>query len=204
MSFELQEIRNDLNALDEKQFYKKYIIRSDNWYFENILGVTPDQIINAVDDFKGIVSENLGISFHCVMMVGSGKVGYSLSPSEDKFLKPFNDDEKVRKLSDIDIAIISSELFHKYWSLFRKSYKHIYKQTYIHVYNEIYRGYINERNLLEVEGCRKTWVEGSANANKLLYNEMSFKHKIAYRIYRSWEDFEEYNIQNIAYIKRGM
>ena len=115
---------------------------------------------------------------------------------------PFNDDENIRKVSDLDIAIISSEIFHEYWKKFRNSYKTRFKNTYQHLYNELYRGYINERNIMEVDGCRKQWNETASVSKKKLHSELYFKHEISYRIYRNWEDFEDYNIQNIRKIKK--
>lgn len=202
MSYQIETIKNDMENLSSRDFYLKHIVRSDNWYFENILQTPLTEIIHAVDDFKAIVSESLNISFNSIMMVGSGKVGYSLSP--EKLYKPFNSDENVRKLSDIDIAIISDKLFFEYWALFRKSFKMRYKDTYSYIFNEIYRGYINERNILEVEGCRKKWIEIASQSKKSLHSNLYFKHDISYRIYRSWEDFEEYNLQSINKIKRGV
>ena len=203
MAYDIETIKSDVSMLSVRDFYLKHIIRSDNWYFENILDIAPTGIIHVVDDFKAIISESLKISFNSIIMVGSGKIGYSLSPTE-KLFQPFNDNEKVRKLSDVDIAIISDELFHKYWSLFRKSFKPRYKVFYPHIYQEIYRDYINERNILEVEGCRKEWTEIASESKKSLYNNLYFKHEISYRIYRNWEDFEEYNLQSISKIKRGV
>ena len=97
---------------------------------------------------------------------------------------------------------VSSEIFHKYWKIFRNSYKTRFKYTYQHLYNELYRGYINERNIMEVDGCRKQWNEAALVSKKKLRSELYFKHDISYRIYRSWEDFEDYNLQNIRKINK--
>ena len=208
MIYSLKEIQNDLKKLTEKQFYTKHIIRSDNWYFESYMGKSPDGVIRLIDDYRLIISESFHVSFNSVMVVGSGKLGYSLSPpdesnpSNSKMFLPFNDNEKVRKVSDLDIAIISSEIFHKYWKIFRNSYKTRFKYTYQHLYNELYRGYINERNIMEVDGCRKQWNEAALVSKKKLRSELYFKHDISYRIYRSWEDFEDYNLQNIRKINK--
>ena len=129
MVYSLEDIKTDLKNLSEKQFYTKHIIRSDNWYFEEYLGKNPDEVIHLIDDYRLIVSESCGVSFTSGMMVGSGKLGFSMSPpgaehpEESKMFLPFNDDEKVRKISDLDIAIISSEIFHEYWKMFRNSYR---------------------------------------------------------------------------------
>ena len=110
----------------------------------------------------------------------------------------------VRKVSDLDIAIISSDIFHHYWYLFRHSFKLKYTDTYKYIYQGLYRGYIDERNIMTVDGCRKEWNETASVSKKRLHNELYFRHDISYRIYRNWEDFEEYNLQNIDRIKRGI
>ena len=128
MIYTLDQIQDDLRKLSEKQFYTKYIIRSDNWYFEGYLKKSADEVIRLIDDYRLIVSESFGISFNSVLMVGSGKLGFSMSPpdvqnpSKSKLFLPFNDNEKIRKVSDLDIAIISGDIFHEYWKRFRNSY----------------------------------------------------------------------------------
>lgn len=205
MIYSIEEIKDDIKNLTEKEFYTKHIIRSDNWYFEKYLGKNSDDLIHLIDDYRLIVSECFEISVNSVMMVGSGKLGVSIKPpynNYSKFLLPFNDDEKERNISDLDIAIISNDIFHEYWSQFRKSYKIRFQNAYLHLYNELYRGYINERSIMEVDGCRKRWKEKAYLSKKKLHENLYFKHDISYRIYRSWEDFEDYNIQNIRKIKR--
>ena len=210
MLYALETIKSDLKSLSEKEFYTKHIVRSDNWYFENYMQKNPDDFRRISDDYRLVISENLGVSFNSVMMVGSGKIGYSLSPEttdinkETKLFLPFCTEGKERKISDIDIAIISNDIFHEYWNLFRRSYKSRYENTYLHVYRGLYRGYIDERNITEVDGCRKVWNETANISKSILYSDLYFKHEIRYRIYRSWEDFEEYNIQNISKIKRSV
>jgi hypothetical protein len=62
------------------------------------------------------VAEKLNIGVENVLLVGSAKLGFSISEKKDRtkqIIKPryraFNDE------SDIDIAIIDSELFDSYW-----------------------------------------------------------------------------------------
>jgi len=202
MSFDIEEIKANLEKQTEKQFYTEYIIKSPNWYFENELGNSLEESIRVSDDVKLIISENFKISFNSVMMVGSGKIGYSLSPK--KLFQPFNNDEKVRKVSDLDFAIISSELFNEYWMKFRKSFKYQYRDTYLHIYQDLYRGYINERNIVTVDGCRRDWNELVSSSKKELLTNFFIKNEISFRVYRSWEDFEDYNMQNIKDIKRSL
>ena len=102
MVYTEENIKEDLLNCSVKEFYMKYLLRADNWYFEKVLGINEKDIIHAVDDFKMLVSDAMGIGFNNVVMVGSAKTGYSLSPK--KFLKSFSDEEECR--SDIDIAVV--------------------------------------------------------------------------------------------------
>ena len=54
MSYSLEEIKRDVRDMDCRQFYLQHILRSDNWYFENILNYS------AADISK--VSKRWGIS----------------------------------------------------------------------------------------------------------------------------------------------
>jgi len=199
MIYTLGDIKKDLETLDVKQFYMKHIVKSHNWYFENVLHIPENQLLQAVDEFKDIVSTNIGVSFNSVMMVGSGKIGYSLAPKKN--FKSFELDTESRNKSDIDIAIISNDLFKSFWDLYRKSYSVKHQLTYGFISREIYRGYINERNLCEIDNCRKAWKDLSARSNKILRSNLYLKHDITYRIYRNWEDFEEYNLTSLESMK---
>ena len=203
MTNTLDTIKQDITDLTAKQFYLKHFHRSDNWYFENVLGIPSADIIHALDDFKSIISDNLKINFNCIVMVGSGKIGYSLTPTASKLYKEFNNDQKIRKISDIDVAVVSTQLFNKYWDLLRKSYKYKYIAHYQFIPTEIYRGYINEKHLLEIEGCRKEWIQQALASKKALSTNLFIQNEVTYRIYRNWEDFEDYHVQAIKKIKRG-
>lgn len=211
MVYTLEEIKKDLKELEEKEFYTKHIIRSNNWYFEGYMKKNPSEVLKMLDEYKLIISNEMNVSINSIMMVGSGKLGFSLTPpngvanmDDSKTFKPFNDDETIRKKSDLDIAIISSDIFSKYWRLFRKSYKTRFSSTYPYIYQDLYRGYINERNIMEVDGCRAEWLKTAGISKRRLYEELYFKHEISFRIYRSWEDFEDYNLQNISKLKRSI
>lgn len=203
MYYTLTELKDDLKNLESYDFYLKHIVKSYNWYFEEILGIPENRLLGQIDEFKHIVSNSLEISFNSVIMVGSGKIGYSLSPVPKKRLKAFNTNGKVRNISDIDIAVISDKLFHKYWNILRHSYKTKYEAFYSEVlYCDIYRGFINERILNEIEGCRREWKNNSRESKKNLTDSMFIKHNISYRLYRSWEDFEDYSVQSIKKLQR--
>ena len=86
MIYTAADIKNDLVELNVKDFYKKYLLRSENWYFEKILNFDEKDVIHAVDDFRMIVSDALDLGFNNVIMVGSAKLGVSLAPNCSKNL----------------------------------------------------------------------------------------------------------------------
>lgn len=205
MAFTIETIKSDLDILTEEQFYTKYIVCSDNWYLDNVLKLPKTEHQYILEEYKLIISKFLDISINSISMVGSGKIGYSLSPLREKTFKPFNMDEKIRNISDLDIAIVSPNLFCKFWKLLKCSYRLKYKNLYEnHIFKEIYRGYINEKNLEAISGCRKEWTELVKESKKKIMDEFYIKNEITFRLYNSWEDFQDYNIQNIKKLKRGL
>ena len=195
--FEREDIVCDLQKLNVRDFYLKYLLRAENWYFEKILEIPKEDILHTVDDFKLLVSDVFGVGFNNIAMVGSGKTGYSFSPKN--YLRPFVIDGDNQ--SDIDIAIISSKLFHQYWELFRKGYDITNKRLYDFISRGIYRGYISENDIMHINECRIQWVDKSRECTKKLQRTMYFKHEIHYRIYNEWSDLEEYHKQSIIGMK---
>ena len=189
-------IRNDLLTLEPKSFYLKHIVKSHNWYFSDYLHIPQDEIVDKMDYFKEIVSTNLEINFHSLQIVGSAKTGYSLSPK--KVLRPFHNRDGSTDSSDIDIAIISEKLYLHFWTLLRKT-EGIYNQYYYkYLTASIFRGYINDKNLQKIDGIREEWDNLVSPINMALQDNLRFEHPITYRIYRSWEDLEEYQLIGIS------
>ncbi len=193
----IELLKNDLLSLDPKQFYVKHILKSRNWYFSEYLKIPDNEIIDKIDYFKEIVSTRFRISFHSVQIVGSAKVGYSLS--DKKILKPFHDEGPDSETSDIDIAIVSERMYEDLWEKLR----HI-KDVYLNIHyytnlsKSIFKGYINEKDLLHFDELGKDWTTITDNLNKQLQDELSIIHPISYRIYRSWEDLEDYQVYSIS------
>ena len=102
----LEEFKSDLSSLTSLQVFRKYILNGESFLLSN------DQHYKLREE----VCDNFSVEFNDVVLVGSGKLGFSLKPQ--KRFTAFSDD------SDIDIAIVSSELFDKVWEeafLFKKS-----------------------------------------------------------------------------------
>ena len=197
-----EKLRQDLLLLEPQEFYLKHIVKSNNWYFSNYLQTPPKDMIEKMDFFKEIVSSRLRIHFHSLQIVGSAKTGYSLSPH--KVLQPFHERDDNTESSDIDIAIVSERLFTHFWDDLRHA-KGIYNQYYFrYITSSIFRGYINDKNLLKIDQIREEWSEMVDPINVSLQDQLRFEHPITYRIYRKWEDLEDYQIIGISKAKKAL
>ncbi len=195
--YDSELLKNDLLLLSPKEFYVKHILKSRNWYFSEYLHVPDNEIVDKIDSFKEIVSSNFNVSFHSVQMVGSAKVGYSLS--EKKILQPFHDETAETESSDIDIAIVSERLYSTIWDQLR-NVKNVYLNGYHYsnISKSIFKGFVNEKDLLRFEEIKKNWSEIIDYSKIKLQDEMSFVHPVSYRIYRYWDDLEDYQVYSIS------
>lgn len=195
-------LKTDLKELTPKDFYMKHIVKSHNWYFSNYLNIPQNELVDRMDCFKEIVSINLGINFHNVQIVGSAKIGYSLSPR--KLLNPFHDEIQGKPSSDIDIAVISDPLYRLFWSKLRQV-KGLWNQVYYkNLTQSIFRGYINDKDLQKINVVKDEWDNLVRPINVLLQDNLGFVHPITYRLYRSWEDLEEYQLISISKAKNSL
>lgn len=198
----ITEIKKDIQSLSAKDFYIKYIIKSTNWYFSEYQKASGDEILEKMDTFKQIISENFGVSFHSAQIVGSAKLGVSLSPKK-RFRKFIVDSEDGKEPSDIDIAIVSRELFELIWAQLRNIRHTCLIPNYKALANSIFRGYINDKDFKDIDLIRKDWNERISKANIQLQDKLSIMHPISYRIYRSWEDLEDYQLDGIKELQEG-
>lgn len=100
------------------------------------------------------LGKELGVSADSVTLVGSGRIGFSLSPF--KFGVPFS------KRSDLDIAIVDSRLFDTAWldmvglgSNFGRLDQDVQKWVNEHRINNVYWGYIEPGKLRGAVACHK-------------------------------------------------
>lgn len=199
-----KQIVEDIHELATRDFYLKYIIKSNNWYFSEYQKTPDEELIDKMDCFKEIVSKSFGVSFHSAKIVGSAKLGVSLSPNKPfkKFVcRANNSDERE---SDIDIAIVSDKLFNEIWSEIRNLRTKTIIPKYSKLANSIFRGYVNDKDFKDIELIRKKWEEKISLSNIKLQDDLSIVHPISYRVYRNWEDLEDYQLDGITKLKEGV
>ncbi|WP_329890007.1 hypothetical protein [Stenotrophomonas muris] len=150
----------------------------------------------AYHDFKIMVSTHLGVNHQNVAIVGSAKMGFSLSPA--KKFKKFNDD------SDLDLVIVSPKLFAELWGLHLEHRSKMFGSPgyqYSSVAKEVFRHFVtvSERGITsEMRSQFKSWIESIGELRKLIGRDWVLDRDINYRVYESWDYVERYHIDGLA------
>ncbi|MEJ5118301.1 hypothetical protein WH158_12855 [Gluconobacter cerinus] len=187
------ELKDEIRVCDPMQFCKDRLFGSENWLFEEY---EEEDIFGTYDEFKSSISKISGVNKKDIKLAGSSRFGISMSPKTNKFFRKFNDE------SDLDIVIVSSDLFNYLWNNFRYAY---------------YNGYpwIKDRHSGDVFRIFLHLVGNSDYGTKYLrtistnFNKMSaevskttgISRDLKYRIYNQWDDAHLYHASGIKKLK---
>lgn len=191
------EIINDLKSMEGGIFFKTYFKTTEVWYFNNQINSSPSVY---TPKLTSIMCENFNIEENDYLIVGSAKLGFSLSPW--KKLRVFNpSDDGENPQSDIDVAIISPRLFNDLW----KGLKILKYRTHVNAYpricSNVFRGFINDKNIFDQITIESKVVDMVDNCTRDMRDNFGIIQPINYRFYNSWEDLEKYTIDGIIKCK---
>ncbi|CAD5578883.1 hypothetical protein IOR21_000867 [Escherichia coli] len=192
----IEIFREALTVKDPIYIYRKYLLGHDVWYFRNKLGKL--NYAEVYDDLKILMSERLGVHINNVAIVGSAKLGFSITPTEDKAFREFNED------SDIDIVVVSPELFRKSWDAYLDVAKRQRIPYYYKITSNIFRKFVSLKNIDYNNEFFRDWKNKIEPCQKDLQVIYEVPNEINYRIYESWEDVERYHVQGLEKLKNLM
>jgi len=66
----------------------------------------------------------------------------------------------------------------------------------------IYKGFVPKVALEKYPMIRKSWNDKVDKLKRTLMEDSKIEHDINFRIYRSWEDLEDYHVQGIRALKK--
>jgi hypothetical protein len=145
-------------------------------------------------DLKEAIAMYFKIHSKNIEIAGSAKLGISLSNA--RYGKPFD------KKSDIDLIVVSSELFDKAWhDLLKLDWQYAVlpekdREALKECYDSIHKGFISPDRLpIKTEFCNYWWKIFSQLSNDEKYE----KRKIRGRLFKSWFFVEKY--YSIALLK---
>lgn len=182
---------------------QKHLIEGSSFFFDTYYN---DQEFQ----FKKDIATSLGVHIRDVVIVGSGKLGFSIKPflNDDNILEynfndfdfNFNKDNNNLK-SDLDIAIVSGKLFDE-------------QLIELYLYTKGYSNYGYNNSLKKAEFANyilKGWLRPDKVPNDYSINsevvkvqekyKALFGRKVNIGLYKSWYFFESYHQKNINRIK---
>jgi hypothetical protein len=192
-----EELRSAILSEDSKTFVRQRLFGPGCWLFDQIEYIAPEADYT---DFRNDVSDLFDVNPNNITLVGSAKLGYSLSPT--KPLRPFNPGPKG---SDLDCAVVSEGLFKTAVGEIQSAYFEGHRGLFNRHGSQIFAGHLivsseEDYKSKHLDRIAKDVVHLGAIASKLLRIEVPLK----YRIYESWEVAERYHIQGLQQLKDAM
>lgn len=206
----INDFKNDLikEKMDFEDIVKKHLIESETYFFNEYIKKK-----NAELELKTILSKSFSIDNENIFIVGSGKMGFSLKPKNlfKKFDNKYSFTKIIKDRSDLDIAIISDDLYQRigksmynYTAAYNKKWEKneyypkknelIFPVPLCYKYFEYYtKGWFRpDYKPLGFDFCENgSFEELKGKINKLI------KRKGSIAIYQNWFYFSEYHINNI-------
>lgn len=146
---------------------------------------------------KQTIAQKFGLNPQNVIMIGSAKLGFSISPL--KRWQPFHAE------SDIDMVILSSEIFDRFW---KELYDFNIKLTartdeeekrYNNFLDYFFKGWLRPDVFPFAYGGRDEWL---SFFKSISYGEFG-SHKITGAVFRDVGFYEAYHTNNIREIRNG-
>jgi len=199
---DLQTFKDDCLNKDSDIVVQQHLIEGFSYYFSN------HHDSNEEFNFKKELSKSLNIHIRDIAIVGSAKLGFSIKPEKvtpglylyKKFDFNFINNNEEEK-SDIDIAIVSSQLFDKQLlELYRftNSYKDLSGfsgKSYAPHSKSIVKGWLRPDRLPKGYNISNTIDEF-----RKIYKD-KYERAINFGIYKSWDYFESYHVNNVKTLK---
>lgn len=96
-----------LSGMPTEQIFQKHVVDGGSFFFQEVLNQP-----NLEYELRHDLADSLNISINDVVIIGSGKLGFSLkTPKFDKFDSRYEKTGNVRDRSDLDIAIVNRRLY---------------------------------------------------------------------------------------------
>lgn len=190
----LDEFREKLLSDDIRDVYQRYLLGHDVWYFRE--KKESPSFAKDYDEFKLYMSKKLEIHVNNIAIVGSAKMGFSLSP--DKDYRKFSDK------SDIDLVLVSDRIYKSSWMAYIELQSKDYLPVYGPVAKNIFKGFVSLKELDIRVDFFDSWSRKVEPLKKDIQTIFGIPNDINYRIYDSWESVERYHIAGLNSLKNKL
>lgn len=183
------DFQKDLGGMDPIRVIRKHITTGES-------AVLPEGTDHSL---RTRVADHFNIHPSAVVIVGSGRTGFSLKPA--KRYHPFGMD------SDVDVAVISKQKFDEYWDLV---YTHLrtnrlwsrtncYKTFLV----ELFKGWLWPRRLPPAPHFQeaKAWAEFEDQLGRETFGGV---RSVGARLYRDWDRLEAYQSIHVLECRQAL
>ena len=164
----------------------KHILSGIPFYFR--------EDIDKYIELKKEISSFFKVNLSEIILVGSARLGFSIAPG-----KRFN---KFNLASDIDVAVISNDIFNLFWNeLFRWYDKYTSwntKKQKDEFCNYLFQGWVRPDKMPNEFPLKKEW---NKFFNELTSDRLFGVNSIKVGLYKSWDHLEAYHEQNVKNIR---
>lgn len=183
---------NELAEAEPVAFCQDRVFALNSWLFDES---NLDEVTGNYADFRAAISDTVGVSEDDVRLVGSARFGLSMSPT--KGVRPFNDQ------SDLDVVIVSSDLFNEVWDEFRATYYNGYTWVKSRHSGDVFRRflYLLREGSYETDYLKRTArrLDGMARTVVL---RTGLSRDLKYRIYEDWDAAIDYHAHGVRKLQR--
>ncbi len=179
---------NDLIRSEHSEKFARHKLFDEHCFVFN----DPSILANGqYSEFRSKIADELNINPRNIAIVGSAKFGWSMAPA--KYGQRY-----IHGASDIDIVIISKELFENFWYQIRQAYFNGYSQLRNSYRNDVFSKFIVIRDTSNVNSVYVRDLKRSLmSLNKIVNEFLMIENKASYRIYSDWCDAELYHPKGI-------
>ncbi|EAP81674.1 hypothetical protein [Sulfitobacter sp. NAS-14.1] len=168
----------------------------DNYLFDDFAWVCPTRSGDEYEDVRREFSQVFGNNHSDIAIVGSGKYGFSMSP--DKNFRPFQKDESLPNVSDIDLVVISRALFNETWQHLRIAHYNGAVNTQKYFQTDIFRRFItvgtDDTNDTRYLRDLSTLLNG---VRKTATTKFGITQTVKLRVYCTWTDAKSYHVWSL-------
>lgn len=189
-------VQDEFKALvcgaDAEEFVKDQLFDLNCWLFDQTELVAPDA---SYHKFRRDIARLLGINQNEVMLVGSSKFGFSMSPK--KAWRAFDS-----KRSDLDCAIVSESLFRETVDAIRRAYFEGYSHLHQDHSGQVFAGHIV---LSGSKTYKSRYLRDAAlklaELQRVALHSLRFEPDVKYRVYESFRVAEAYHIEGVKVLQ---
>ena len=178
----IADFQGDLVTLTDDIVFQKHIAFGESYV------LNPERYF----ELKHEVSMKFGVHSTQVILVGSAKLGFSIAPS--KQYQHFGDE------SDLDVAVISEDLFNRLWLAAFESWSNAgYWRHETQFKDYLFRGWLRPDYLPPTVKSAFQWFE---YFSQLTASQKFGPFKISAGVYKSWWFLERYQQGAIAQCRK--